>query len=138
MTSLNSAEDTGRFFMKKLIYITTLLFTLLIVSIVIAANTSRLPKALELIYDFPGGDKAGHFLLYGILSFLVNISALALLPERNPARVVRTVSLLLAILIGLEEWSQSLFPARTMSLLDLVASYAGVILFALIAYRTKT
>ena len=47
------------------------------------------------------------------------------------------VTLLLAIGIGLEEWSQSLFPTRTMSLIDLLASYAGVLVFAILAYRTN-
>ena len=78
----------------------------------------------------------GHFLLFGILSFLLNKSALVLLPKHNPTRTILTVSLFLSIIIGLEEWSQSLFPARTMSFTDLIASYAGVIVFAVLAYRT--
>jgi len=80
----------------------------------------------------------GHFGLFGLLGFLLNRSALVLFPRRNPARLILTVSLLLSILIGLEEWSQSLFPARTMSLSDLLASYAGVAVFALLAYNTGT
>ena len=78
----------------------------------------------------------GHFLLFGILSFLLNKSALALLPKHNPTRTILIVSLLLSISIGLEEWSQSLFPARTMSFTDLIASYAGMLVFAGLAYRT--
>jgi VanZ family protein len=124
--------------MKKILLLVTVLFTLLIVAIVIGANTDRLPHALEQFYDFPGGDKAGHFLLFGILSFLLNKSALVLLPKQDPTHLVLTVSLLLAVLIGLEEWSQSMFPARTMSLVDLAASYGGVALFALLACPTKT
>jgi hypothetical protein len=37
-------------------------------------------------------------------------------------------------LIGLEEWSQSLFDSRTMDIVDLLASYAGVTVFALLAW----
>ena len=120
--------------MKKWLLLTTLLFSLLIVAVVIGANTGQLPRLLERLYRFPSGDKAGHFILFGLLSFLLNKSALALFPKRSPARVILTISLLLAVLIGLEEWSQSLFPARTMSLTDLLASYAGVVVFALLAY----
>jgi VanZ family protein len=120
--------------MQKWLLAATALFSLLIVAIVVGANADVLPRSLERLYYFPGGDKAGHFILFGILSFLLNKSALALLSNRTPARLVLTVSLLLAILIGLEEWSQSLFPARTMSLSDLLASYAGVSVFALLAY----
>ena len=101
--------------MKKWLLIGTLLFFLLIVAIIISADADQLPDFLDRLYQFPGGDKVGHFILYGILSFLLNTSALTLFPKRDPARLVLTVSLLLSIGIGLEEWSQSLFPARTMS-----------------------
>jgi VanZ family protein len=123
--------------MKKWLSSITLLFSLFIVGIVISANTDHIPDLLKPIYDFPGGDKVGHFILFGILSFLANKSALNLLLNQNPVRLVLTVSLLLSILIGLEEWSQSLFPSRTMSLTDLLASYVGVVVFALLAYRSK-
>ena len=116
---------------------TTAVFSLLIISIVVAANADTLPLPLEQLAAFPGGDKLGHFFLFGLLSFLLNKSALVSFPKRNAARLILTVSLFLAILIGLEEWSQSLFPARTMSLNDLMASYAGVIMFAWLAYRTE-
>lgn len=122
--------------MKKWLLLSTLIFSLLIVAIVIGANADMLPSPVKWLYFFPGADKAGHFLLFGILSFLLNKSALTLFPKRTPARLILTISLLLAILIGLEEWSQSLFPARTMSLSDLLVSYAGVTVFALLACRT--
>lgn len=124
--------------MKKWLFFATLLFSILIVTIVIVANLDRFPSPLEYLYDFPGGDKVGHFALFGLLSFLWNKSALSWFPNRIPSRLILTVSLLLALIIGLEEWSQSLFPARTMSLTDLFASYLGVGLFALLAYRTKS
>ena len=124
-------------FMKKWLFLVTLLFSLLIVAIVIGANADVFPRPLERLIDFPGADKVGHFILFGILSFLLNKSSQSLLPKQNPTRLVLTVSLLLSILIGLEEWSQSLFPARTMSFGDLFASVAGVGVFALLAYQTK-
>jgi len=122
--------------MKKWLLIATVLFSLLIISIVIGANMDQFSDRLKQLYDFPGGDKTGHFFLFGILSFLLNRSALVLFPKQNSARLILIVSLLLSILIGLEEWSQSLFPARTMSLTDLIASYAGVLGFAILAYKT--
>jgi len=123
--------------MKKGLLLATLFFSLLIVAIVILANLDQFPRPIEYLYDFPGGDKVGHFVLFGILSFFLNKSASSLFPNRIPVRLTLTVSLLLAIVIGLEEWSQSLFPARTMSLIDLLASYAGVAVFAVLAYWTK-
>ena len=122
--------------MKKWLLLATFLFSLLIVAIVIVANMDQFPSPIKRIYDFPGGDKVGHFGLFGILCFLLNRSALILFPNRNPPRLILIVSLLLSILIGLEEWSQSLFPARTMSFTDLIASCAGVAVFAVLAHRT--
>lgn len=123
--------------MKKCLLATTLLFTLLIVAIVVSANTGVVPHVLARLYRFPGGDKAGHFFLFGVLGFLLNKSALVLFEGKGRARLVLIVSVCLSVLIGLEEWSQGLFPARTMALDDLLASYAGVIAFALLAYWSK-
>ena len=122
--------------MKYWLFVITVLFALLIFALVIAANTNHLPSSLVRIQHFPYGDKVGHFTLFGILSFLLSRSALYLFPSRNPSRLLLTINLLLSLLIGLEEWSQSLFPTRTMSGKDLVASYLGVILFGFLAYRT--
>ena len=82
--------------MKKWLLLATLLFALFIVAIVVVANLDKFPKPLKYLYDFPGGDKVGHFSLFGILSFLLNRSALTLYPKRNPARLTLTVSLLLS------------------------------------------
>lgn len=121
--------------MKRSLFLTTGLFALLIVVIVISADAGRLPKVFERLYDFPGGDKAGHFLLFGTLGYLLTSSALKLFPQRASVRLVLVLSLALAVLVGLEEWSQSLFPARTMSLMDLLASYAGLAVAALLVSR---
>ncbi len=122
---------------KELLPLVTALFALLIVVVVVAANTGRIPKSLERLYDFPDGDKAGHFLLFGMLGYLLNLSALRFYTTHPRGRVILVASLLLSTVIGLEEWSQALFPARTQSLTDLLASYAGVTLSAMLAYRTK-
>jgi VanZ family protein len=120
--------------MKRWLLFGTLLFFLLIVAIIVMADVEQFPNFIKRLYQFPGGDKAGHFILFGILSFLLNESALTLFPKPKPARLVLTVSLLLTILIGLEEWSQSLFPSRTMSLSDLLASYTGVMIAAILVW----
>ena len=89
----------------------------------------------------------GHFLLMGLLSYVLNRTALLArqsAPQRerndrdlNLARLVLTVSLILAFFVTLEELSQQFFPKRTFSLSDLAASYAGIVFFAWLALIRK-
>ncbi len=116
----------------------TVLFVLLIVLIIVAADLNQLPRAVRELYNFPGGDKVGHFVLMGLLSLLVNVSALATFPERGARRTVLFTTLALATLIGLEEASQALFRSRTVSFADLLSSYAGITLFAFLAYLWRS
>jgi hypothetical protein len=100
--------------------------------IILAADTGHL-RFLARVYDFPNGDKIGHFAIYGCLSLLVNLSAIQARRRRAVVRTVVICSLLLAVPLGLEEVSQAWIPARTFSLLDLAASYAGEAVFACLA-----
>ena len=111
----------------------TLAFFILLVVIVILADANRLPAALAVIYTFRYGDKAGHFLLIGLLNFLV---ALAITTKRSDkiARTIALGSLAVGCLATLEEASQNLFQARTASWGDLLSGYAGIIAFGLLAF----
>ncbi len=112
----------------------TILFAFLIAAIIILADTDNL-GFLKFVYDFPYGDKVGHFILYGILSFLLNLTFLHSHLSRSSKKIVITVTLLLALAIGLEEWSQNFFPKRSPDWLDLTFSYLGVALGAWLAYK---
>ena len=101
------------------------LFALFIVAVIVLADINQL-GFLKALYDFPHGDKAGHFILYGILSFLLNLAILRSRPPSTLKRVAVSVTLLLALAIGLEEWSQFLIPERTPDWWDLLFSYLGV------------
>jgi len=112
----------------------SLVFFCFLCLVVFLADTGRLPGALRVVYAFPGGDKAGHFLLMGGLNFLVNMS----LPLRWV--VTRPFGSLLAsagvaILVTAEELTQMLFTTRTFSLADLAADHCGLVCFGLLAYR---
>ena len=108
-----------------------LLGTAIVVFIVLA--DLGLLGPLGWIYAFPYGDKVGHFALFGLLSLFANLAAFEKWPRLDRTALALRVSLLLAVLIGLEESSQKLFPLRTFSLRDLAAGYLGVALFALLA-----
>ena len=114
----------------------TILFALFTGVIIILANTGNL-GTLNLTSTVPNVDKAGHFLLYGVLALLVNMSLFRSFPQHRRLGVAVVSCLVLAVLIGLEEWSQQLFANRTFSLADLTASYLGVVFFSWLAVRTK-
>ncbi len=111
-------------------------FSIFIIVVIVLADMGTLPGLIRGLYDFPNGDKLGHFILYGILSLLLNL-AFTVRPGANLSRMLWTVSLILALLISLEEWSQSLFDSRTMDIVDLLASYAGVTVAALTAWLVR-
>jgi hypothetical protein len=51
-----------------------LCFILVILVIVLLADLGIIPGFLAGLYNFPNGDKVGHFLLMGILALLVVLS----------------------------------------------------------------
>jgi hypothetical protein len=103
-----------------------LLFALLLMLIVAAANLGLGPVLFGFIYTIPYADKAGHFLLMGILSLLISIGFGA--DRIQFLRLLKT-SLLLGALVTFEELTQIFFSNRTFSLTDLSADYAGIFLF---------
>jgi VanZ family protein len=114
-----------------------ILFALLIIIIIVLADLGALPQFLQVWKDLPYGDKVGHFILYGILTLLVDLALFHSLPDRSRNWLAVTSGLILALLIGLEEFSQQFFANRTFSLRDLAAGYLGVIFFSWLALRIK-
>jgi VanZ family protein len=112
------------------------LFGLFIITIIILADKSQL-GFLYFLYDFPNGDKVGHFILFGILSLLANLSVFEARPNADRKRLAVLTSLILAVFIGAEEYSQRFFSTRTSDIFDLAASYLGVTFFAWLAVRLK-
>ena len=112
-------------------------FALFILAIIVLADTGRLPHAVRAVYDFPYGDKVGHFVLYGILTLLLDLTLLRSLPPLGAKRIVVLSGLALALIIGLEEFSQQFFSNRTFDLIDLTASYLGVGFFSWLSLRMK-
>ena len=118
--------------MKRL----TILFTLFIVLIIVLADMGKL-ALLNIINQIPYADKVGHFFLYGILTLLVDLTFIGSRPNSNPKRLVVQAGLILAVLIGLEEFSQRYFHSRHSDIVDLAASYLGVVFFSWLALKIK-
>ena len=118
-----AGENPARFFSMKYIAI---IFSIFIVTIVVLADLDKLGP-LHRIYDFPYGDKAGHVILFGLLNYFITRAFFSSPRIQNPKKTALGVGLVLAILIAAEEWSQKYFSARTFDLLDLSASYLGLV-----------
>lgn len=116
--------------MKRL----TILFSLFIILIIVLADSGNL-GILRIVNRIPYGDKIGHFVLYGILILLLDLTSIRSLPNRSPKLIIVTMGLLLALLIGLEEFSQKYFSKRTFDLVDLTFSYLGVTFFSWVAMK---
>jgi VanZ family protein len=112
-------------------------FLIFIIAVIVLADSGNLPRPIRAIYDFPNGDKLGHFILFGLLAFFIIHAFLSSFPSKSRGWTALSISLILALLIGLEEFSQKFFPTRSFNLFDLLASYAGIVTFALLAVYWK-
>lgn len=113
------------------------LFLAFIIGLIVLADADLLPDFINAIYDFPNGDKVGHFILYGLLNFFITRAFLSSLPTRRGGWVTLSVGLILALFVALEEFSQKHFASRTFSLLDLTASFLGIVIGGWVAYKTN-
>lgn len=120
--------------LKKL----TILYALFLATIVVGANTGVLKPFLDWLHMLPWGDKVCHFVLVGMLSFLVSVT-LSNKIRRWPKRtVVLGTIVILASLTSLEELSQSMLTFRRFSQGDLLANVLGTFCFGLVALFVPT
>ncbi len=93
------------------------------VSLVIYAADRRLARGFfTLVQTTPYGDKAGHFVLIGGLSFLLNRA----LAGRLVWPGLQLGGVLIAVLVVIEEFSQKWIPSRTFDWWDLAADLIGI------------
>lgn len=115
----------------------TWVFALILTSTIVAANIGLAQPLLHVLHEVPFADKLCHFLVIGILTVLVIVST-SRLQAGNPVFVGLATMSALIVLATLEEVSQMAFPHRTFSYTDLLANYAGILLFgALTIVRTS-
>ncbi len=102
----------------------------------IAASTGAAKELRALVYLLPGEDMTGHFLFLGALAFASGLAFIGRERDRQWRQWGRVV-LVLLLMSTLEESSQLLLTRRTFSLVDLGANYAGVLLFASLAFAMR-
>lgn len=105
----------------------TLVYGLVIIVVIILANTGHLPIA-RLMRILPYSDKLGHFFLIGCLGLFLNLS----LSCRKWGWFLAG-SVIVGSLATLEEFSQLYSPHRTFDWGDLTADYAGLFFFGIVS-----
>ena len=133
MTAPNIDAGTVK---RILIQLVTIAFLGMISFIIWSANTQQKFGFLQFGVAFPYADKLAHFLLIGSATFLLNLS----LQNRTIAWLGRKWllgSLIVFILITLEEFSQRFIPGRSFDLLDLTANCAGIFCFGLLSAKRR-
>jgi len=112
-------------------------YVLFLVAVVIAADAGIGSRFWNFIHAIPCGDKVGHFVLFGALSFLVNWILLGRSWRVGGLSVLKG-SVALFLIVFAEELSQLFFKTRTFDWFDLLADAAGIWLFGLLAqYRLR-
>ena len=112
----------------------TILYILLILIIIILANQGDYIYILKnFIAEIPYGDKLGHFLLMGMLAFLVNLTFKGAEVKLLKLSVLKG-SLIVFILVTLEELSQIFIVTRSFDLGDLASDYLGIFVFGRLAW----
>lgn len=121
-------------FILGLTRLAALAFGLFIIAIVVIANRGEGVSWWSFIHRIPYADKISHIGLFGTLSFLCNL-ALPSFRLRFLPRCITPITLILLILISLEEISQAFIPTRHCDLFDWLADLAGLAIGQIAALR---
>lgn len=95
--------------------------------IVVAADQGTLPAGIRRLYSWPGGDKVGHIVLLAVVACAVGL-AVRTRGVRFGRWSLPLASVVMGVAITLEEFSQAWLPGRSLSLVDLICSYLGIVL----------
>jgi polysaccharide biosynthesis protein VpsQ len=105
-----------------------------LLGLVALADSGHARRLFAMAHLIPWGDKLGHFLLMGTLSFLANLYLRAETMRFGGVRWFKGSAIVMS-LVTLEECSQVFFRSRTFDLVDLAADAVGVWIFAQAAWH---
>jgi polysaccharide biosynthesis protein VpsQ len=101
-----------------------------VVVMTLQANQKALPPLAVWVTTLPMGDTVGHFLSMGMLSFLTQWAwgAPVIFDRGKGGRSweIPNLSLVVLVLVTLEELSQGMIPSRTLSWSDWIADVVGI------------
>jgi polysaccharide biosynthesis protein VpsQ len=107
-------------------------YILLVIAIIFIADHKTYHHIFDIIRSIPFGDKIGHFVLIGLLAFVVNVLFACKTIKLYRFRFLLG-GLIVVLLVTLEEFSQLFIKVRTFDLGDLIADYLGILLFSYLA-----
>ena len=113
---------------RRWLIVATVLFASGLVGVVAIANSgSATAELLNIVQHIPGRDKTVHFLLMGTMALLLNLCWRAERWQMGPVPVLKG-SIVVGVVVTLEELSQLFVPLRSFSLEDLAYDYLGIFL----------
>jgi len=113
---------------RRWLIVATVLFGIALVGVVALANSgSATAELLNIVQNIPGRDKTVHFLLMGTMALLLNLCWRAERWQMGPVPVLKG-SIVVGVVVTLEEFSQLFVPLRSFSFEDLAYDYLGIFL----------
>lgn len=111
-----------------------IVFFMFICWIILKADLNQNSELVKWIRHIKYSDKAGHFLLYGLLAFLVNLAL-----NNRRIRIGNAFVLLGSLLVGTfaiaEEFTQIALASRSFEWWDMACDVVGIWLFSALAVR---
>ncbi len=117
--------------MYKLLNLMGLSAICFVIWIIYIANTGGHSVFFDIVRTTRDGDKIGHFFLYGLLAFCLNVSW-RLRTLRWHKFNLYWGTLGVSVFVVLEELSQAYIPSRTVDARDLYADAAGIFCFTVL------
>ena len=122
--------------MRHLTFVFTILFAAFLTVILYLINTGQDNPLFKLVRETPYGDKIGHFVLFGLLTLALNLClkmrSISALGIRWPIG-----SLIVFLVVTIEEGSQHFMITRSFDLNDWFANVLGIIVFSLFPRKRK-
>ena len=112
--------------------ILTLVYVIFLAAIIFLAGRKGTRYLLNFVGSIPYGDKIGHFVLMGILAFLVNLLLRLKTFGVGKVRYLAGSIIVLAV-VAAEEISQLFISGRTFDFTDLIADFLGILFFSELA-----
>lgn len=108
------------------------LYTLFLALLVFMADQKQYQFVFRAVRRTPYADKVGHLILMGLFSLLLNL-ALSCRKIKVGRLSILKGSLIVAVVVTLEEFSQIFVRYRSFDPVDLLFDYTGILLFGLLA-----